>query len=81
MKKIVSIYTILFLSLIIISCSEEEDMMIDDEMDIVVDEPEPGIDTLTSSAGVQFVRTPDAHFQNLPDWPYDYQYVLMFRSL
>lgn len=30
---------------------------------------------LTSSQGVQFVRTPEACFANLPDWPYEAKYV------
>jgi haloalkane dehalogenase len=29
----------------------------------------------TSAAGVNFVRTPDACFQNLPDWNYEAKYV------
>jgi len=54
------------------SCEKEED--------IITQDPEPpivqnGIDTMTTSDGVQFVRTPDVHFENLPDWSYDYQYV------
>ena len=30
---------------------------------------------LTTNAGIEFVRTPAARFENLPDWPYDYKYV------
>jgi hypothetical protein len=30
---------------------------------------------LTTNDGVEFVRTPDACFANLPDWPYEPQYV------
>ncbi len=37
--------------------------------------PEASIDTLITMDGVQFVRTPDTQFENLPDWPYPYQYV------
>jgi haloalkane dehalogenase len=33
------------------------------------------VDTLVSTSGVEFVRTPDVYFDNLPDWPYSYQYV------
>ena len=32
-------------------------------------------ETLTTSAGVAFVRTPDACFDDLEDWPYDAKYV------
>jgi hypothetical protein len=54
------------------SCEKEDDIIPQDPEDPVVEE---GIDTLITSDGLQFVRTPDVHFQNLPDWPYDYQYV------
>ncbi|MEL6525556.1 MAG: alpha/beta fold hydrolase [Chloroflexota bacterium] len=30
---------------------------------------------MTTADGVEFVRTPDACFENLPDWDYDAQYV------
>lgn len=33
------------------------------------------IDILTTEAGVEFVRTPEACFENLPDWPYEPEYV------
>lgn len=36
-------------------------------------EAEPEI--LTTADGIEFVRTPDACFENLPDWPYAPQYV------
>ena len=35
------------------------------------DEPE----ILATPAGVEFVRTPDACFDNLPDWPCEARYV------
>jgi haloalkane dehalogenase len=34
-----------------------------------------GVLTMSTEAGVEFVRTPDACFDNLPDWPYEPQYV------
>jgi haloalkane dehalogenase len=30
---------------------------------------------MTTEASVEFVRTPDACFENLPDWPYAPQYI------
>jgi haloalkane dehalogenase len=33
------------------------------------------VEVMTTDAGVEFVRTPDACFEDLPDWPYDPQYV------
>ena len=30
---------------------------------------------MTTADGVEFVRTPDACFENLPDWDYEPQYV------
>lgn len=29
------------------------------------------VEVMTTEAGVEFVRTPDACFENLPDWPYE----------
>ncbi|MEO1617144.1 MAG: alpha/beta hydrolase [Planctomycetota bacterium] len=39
---------------------------------------DPGDDDaviLTTADGVEFVRTPDEQFENLPDWPYEPEYV------
>lgn len=33
------------------------------------------LEIMKTEAGVEFVRTPDACFENLPDWPYEPQYV------
>jgi haloalkane dehalogenase len=33
------------------------------------------MEILTTTNGVEFVRTPDSFFQNLPDWPYEGKYV------
>lgn len=33
------------------------------------------VEIMTTESGVEFVRTPDACFENLPDWPYQPQYV------
>lgn len=33
------------------------------------------LEIIKTEAGVEFVRTPDACFENLPDWPYEPQYV------
>jgi haloalkane dehalogenase len=69
----VNFFSLVFvLVLFVASCEKEDDIIPQDPEDPVV---EDGIDTLITSNGVQFVRTPDEHFQNLPDWPYDYQYV------
>lgn len=33
------------------------------------------VEIMAAEAGVEFVRTPDACFENLPDWPYEPHYV------
>lgn len=33
------------------------------------------VEIMTTEMGVEFVRTPDACFEDLPDWPYEPQYV------
>ena len=68
-------FTSIILSVCLLSaCDKDEDML----EEVAVDNhnlEEDLIDTLVSFNGVQFVRTPEECFQNLPDWPYDYQYV------
>ncbi|MEO1171511.1 MAG: haloalkane dehalogenase [Myxococcota bacterium] len=32
-------------------------------------------EVMTTASGVEYVRTPDACFNGLPDWPYEYQFV------
>ncbi|MEO1652232.1 MAG: haloalkane dehalogenase [Bacteroidota bacterium] len=58
---------IMVITFLVAACQEEE---VSSELP-----PEASIDTLVTPAGIQFVRTPDAEFENLPDWPYPYQYV------
>ncbi|XZE56107.1 haloalkane dehalogenase [Planctomycetaceae bacterium SH139] len=36
---------------------------------------EPADQVYTTADGVEFVRTPDEQFENLPDWPYEPKYV------
>jgi haloalkane dehalogenase len=50
------------------SCEKDDDITIEDP-------PEATIDTLMTADGIEFVRTPESNFDNLPDWPYAYQYV------
>lgn len=49
-----------------------DDMGMVEDMD---DDVTSKIDTMTTVEGVQFVRTPAERFENLPNWPYAYQYV------
>ena len=52
------------------------DTPIDNDMGMMDDDNTTSkIDTLTTTNGVLFVRTPDEFFQNLPDWSYAYQYI------
>ncbi len=65
------------LTLLMASCEKVDDAIPQDPDVPVVEDDEgiSGIDTLITSDGIQFVRTPDEHFEQLPDWPYTYQYV------
>jgi hypothetical protein len=56
------------LALFAISCEKDDDITVEDP-------PEATIDTLMTADGIEFVRTPESNFDNLPDWPYAYQYV------
>jgi haloalkane dehalogenase len=40
-----------------------------------LDEDDQTPEILMTEGGVEFVRTPASRFENLPDWPYAYQYV------
>ena len=77
MKNNLFLYTILVLTFLFTSCDKDGDILPGGSDDPVVEEDEPvsGIDTLITADGVSFVRTPEEHFQDLPDWPYPYQYV------
>ncbi|WP_194976492.1 haloalkane dehalogenase [Aquiflexum lacus] len=70
MKKLKFIPVVIFLSiaLFMVSCQD------DDDIDVSPLE-ETEVEILTSAGGIEFVRTPEAQFENLPDWPYDYKYV------
>ncbi|MEM9833217.1 MAG: haloalkane dehalogenase [Bacteroidota bacterium] len=60
------VLSVFFLS----ACTEDDDIVVDNNI------PEDNLsDTLVTPDGVQFVRTPEERFQNLPDWPYAYQFV------
>lgn len=66
MWKHVSIL-ILIMALVLASCSSApKDAPCIEGVDVEI---------MTTEAGVEFVRTPDACFENLPDWPYEPQYV------
>ena len=53
------------------SCGDDETTNQDGTTPGCFSEPE----IMTTDDGVEFVRTPDACFDNLPDWPYEPQYV------
>jgi len=53
----------------------EKENITPDENENTGEETTSGIDTITTANGIQFVRTPDEQFENLPDWPYDYRYT------
>ena len=66
MRKTVSLL-ILIMVLVLTGCSgAPEDAPCSEGVEVEV---------LTTEAGVEYVRTPDACFENLPDWPYVPQYV------
>jgi pimeloyl-ACP methyl ester carboxylesterase len=62
-KTIVFISILLLLSLMVSSTTAQDDLC------------NVELEVMTTDAGVDFVRTPDACFENLPDWPYEPQYV------
>jgi haloalkane dehalogenase len=65
MRKTISLFTlIIVLSLALGTASAQEDDPCHAELEV-----------MTTDDGVEFVRTPDACFENLPDWDYEPQYI------
>ncbi|MEL6972913.1 MAG: hypothetical protein AAFO02_22305, partial [Bacteroidota bacterium] len=62
--------TLLLSACLIFACDKDDDLIVDGH-----NVEEGQVDTLVSSSGVLFVRTPEDCFLSLPDWPYAYQYV------
>ncbi len=61
--------TFILSAFLLSACTEDDEIVVDNN-------PEDNLsDTLVTPDGVQFVRTPEERFQNLPDWPYAYQFV------
>ena len=63
---------LLFGTLLSVSCSDDEMESATEEMN---EEQDGSAEVLTTASGIEFVRTPDSQFDNLPNWPYEYQYV------
>ncbi len=61
-----TIIGITVLSAVLCMSCRDDDTQIDTSSDIEI---------LTTDNGVEFVRTPDSNFENIPNWPYEYQYV------
>ncbi len=68
-KKLFTFVALIFAGLLLGGCAPQITVAAVSEACLV--EPE----TLTTSDGVAFVRTPDACFENLPDWPYEAKYL------
>jgi haloalkane dehalogenase len=68
-KKLVTFIALTFAGLFLSGCAPQITVAAASEACLV--EPE----TLTTDAGVAFVRTPEACFENLPDWPYEAKYL------
>jgi haloalkane dehalogenase len=63
------VLVVCFGSLLLAGCAPQ--VTVAQASDACLAEPE----TLTTSEGVAYVRTPEACFENLPDWPYEAKYV------
>lgn len=70
MKKMRFLAAVLCSSMLLILASCQKD----DDMDVSPEE-ETGVEILTTADGIEYVRTPEAQFESLPDWPYDYNYL------
>lgn len=70
---LIAIVTLVLCVPMIVSCSSGDDGTTDQDGTASEDYSEPEI--MTTADGVEFVRTPDARFEDLPDFPYEAQYV------
>jgi haloalkane dehalogenase len=68
-KRLVLLFALMLSGLLLSACAPQITVAAASEACLV--EPE----TLTTDAGVAYVRTPEACFENLPDWPYEAKYV------
>ena len=75
MKRNLLFPILVLLTILVISCKDDELPIEPENPEEVEELPSSSLDTLVTSSGVPFVRTPDAQFENLPDWDYPYQYV------
>jgi len=64
MRNIAHLFTLVLLLTLSLGATSAQEDLCNAELDV-----------MTTADGVEFVRTPDACFENLPDWPYEAQYV------
>ncbi len=64
-KALYIILLVMIVSLAACSSTPPEAACLDDE----------NVEIMTTESGIEFVRTPDTCFEDLPDWPYAPQYV------
>ena len=57
--------SLLLITILFTGCIEIKPFPLDDS----------DLEILTTSSGVEFVRTPDSFFEDFPDWPYEAKYV------
>jgi pimeloyl-ACP methyl ester carboxylesterase len=65
LKSYEIILLLISITILFTGCIEIKEFPLDDS----------DMDILSTSSGVEFVRTPDSFFQDLPDWPYDVKYI------
>jgi haloalkane dehalogenase len=70
---LIAIVTLVLCVTMIVSCSSGDDGTTDQDGTDLEDYSEPEI--MTTADGVEFVRTPDACFEDLPGFPYEAKYV------
>jgi pimeloyl-ACP methyl ester carboxylesterase len=61
------IATLLMSSVLFAACDKDED--------VITNPDNTDVEILVTATGIEYVRTPEEHFQNLPNWSYPYQFV------
>jgi haloalkane dehalogenase len=71
-KGLFGLFVLGFASLLLSGClPQATQLKVAQASEACLAEPE----SLTTSEGVAYIRTPDACFENLPDWPYEAKYL------
>jgi len=79
-KNKIYIFSIIFFVMLgLAGCNDDDEVQVEteevEETEETNEESDSSVEILTTDGGIDFVRTPEAQFENLSDWPYEAQFV------